>query len=192
VSDPCDDSELICSVQRGDSGALGALYDRYAREVHRVACRLLEDGRDAEDLVHDVFLQVWSDAGSFDPDRGSFRAWLMVRARTRSIDRLRRLRRVRQYLVGQRAEPEAYVDGRDVMVRIAEAGRAREAIEALPLRLQDVVNMVYVAGFTCAEAAAHLEIPLGTVKSRLSTARDQLRIRVDPGRVVPEPGTEEG
>jgi len=192
VSEPCDDSQLICAVQRGDSEALGALYDRHAEDVHRVASRLLKDGRDAEDLVHDVFLQVWSDAGSFDPDRGSFRAWLMVRARTRSIDRLRRLQRVRQYLAGQRAESEDYVDGRDVMVRLAEADRAREAIEALPVRLQDVVNMVYVAGFTCAEAAEHLEIPLGTVKSRLSTARDQLRITVDPGRATTERGPDEG
>src|SRR5712692_6603075 len=83
------DPELIERIAGGDRQALAALYDRYASSLLGAGMRTLKQRRDAEDVLHDVFVEVWQQAGDYDPMRGSVKAWLFLRMRSRAIDRLR-------------------------------------------------------------------------------------------------------
>lgn len=85
------DDALVKLLAAGDQDALAELYDRYSAMMVGVAVRLLNNNRDAEDLVHDVFIEAWQKASSFDPTRGTVRSWLMVRLRSRAADRRRTL-----------------------------------------------------------------------------------------------------
>src|SRR5262245_29015389 len=82
-----DDVSLIQAVATGDRRGLGGLYDRYAPVLMALGIRMLGARREAEDLVHDVFLEVWRQAHDYDPRRGSVRTWLLMRARSRALDR---------------------------------------------------------------------------------------------------------
>src|SRR5688572_14887224 len=81
------DVELVVAVARGDRAALGALYDKYAPFLISLALRIVRERREAEDLLHDVFLEVWRSAVDYDPARGRVRTWLAIRMRSRALDR---------------------------------------------------------------------------------------------------------
>jgi RNA polymerase sigma-70 factor (ECF subfamily) len=146
--------------------------------VYSLALRITRLPADAEDVTQEVFAQAWRDAARFDPSRGNLAAWLLVMARTRALDRLRRNRR-------RPAEPmEAFaVDaiphqgpGVDQLVASAEeAARAREALAALPGDQREAVELAYFEGLTHSEIAAKTSLPLGTVKTRIRSAMQQLR-----------------
>src|SRR5262245_40105256 len=89
------DLELIREIARGSSPALGQLYDRHAGLLLRILTRILGNPDEAEDVLHEVFLEIWERAGDYEPTRGSVRAWLVMRARSRGLDRLRALGRAR-------------------------------------------------------------------------------------------------
>src|SRR5208283_4302337 len=90
--DPADEMRLIARLRAGDQQAMSDIYDRYARVVYAVALRVLQDAAAAEDVLQDIFLQLWRNPDAFDASRGSLAAWLSVIARHRSIDRLRKRR----------------------------------------------------------------------------------------------------
>ena len=155
------DAGLVAAMARGEREALGALYDLHAPIVMGLARKMLRDQAAAEDLVHDVFLEAWQHAAEFDAARGSVRAWLVVRARSRALDRL-----------GRSARDEKAVD------RIAldvDGGRVRGLMAELPAELRAVLDLAYFEGLSASESAARLGVPTGTVKSRLARALDQLR-----------------
>jgi RNA polymerase sigma-70 factor (ECF subfamily) len=173
---------MLQAVARGDREALGALYDRFAGEMLAVGERFLGNAREAEDLVHDVFLEAWHRAGHYDRTRGSVRTWLMMRLRSRALDSLRSARR--NPLVGFEEtrselasieEPQAWPRGRVLYGELAE----------LPAEQRVVIELGYFAGYSHAEIALELEIPLGTVKSRISRAISALRLRLDPNGDLP-------
>ena len=87
MSDDSNDADLalIAALERGDQMALTELYDRYAPLMNAIAVRLLDSRRDAEDLVHDVFIEAWQKIGSYDPGRGTVRAWLLLAVAQPSI-----------------------------------------------------------------------------------------------------------
>ena len=91
-------------METGDRSAVGHLYDRHAPAMLGVASRILRDRRDAEDLVHDVFVEAWRKASSFSELRGSVRSWLLVRTRSRAIDRLRSLEVARRHARSEAAQ----------------------------------------------------------------------------------------
>jgi RNA polymerase sigma-70 factor (ECF subfamily) len=169
------DGGLIAAAAAGDERALAELYDRHASALLGVALRILKSRPDAEDLVHDVFVEAWQRAADFDPSRGSVRSWLLVRARSRAVDRLRSLEAARRRGLLQRAESageEASVppiwDGLD-------RARAKRALDALPEAQRALVELAYFEGLSCSEMAARCGIPIGTVKSRLSAGMAKLR-----------------
>jgi RNA polymerase sigma-70 factor (ECF subfamily) len=135
--------------------------------VKTAAHRITHDASEAEDLLQDIFLEIWRAASDYEPDRGSVRAWLLVRTRSRSLDRRRRLGR--QWL----ADPPG-PDGA-VVLPTAEELTLRGAVTRLPRPLRELLELGYYAGMSCAEMAAALEIPLGTVKSRVARALAVLR-----------------
>jgi len=169
----------------GDESALAELYDRHAGAMLGVALRVLKVRQDAEDLFHDVFVEAWQKARDFDSGRGSVRSWLLVRVRSRGVDRLRTLQAARRR--GLVADAEGAVEAAPVAAvwDSPDRERARKALDALPEPQRVLVELAYFEGLTCSEMAAHCAIPIGTVKSRLSAAMSKLRESFAPGRIDP-------
>jgi RNA polymerase sigma factor (sigma-70 family) len=165
------DEELVGWVAEGDERALSELYDRYSRPMYATGVRLLGDTHLAEELVQDVFTNVWQGAASFDPRRASFATWLYRITRNRAID-LSRRRRVRPQSAGEdqlRAipggpEPEASVDGWDVA----------RALSHIPEEHREVLTLAYFDGLSQREIAHLTGVPLGTIKSRTTAALKRL------------------
>ena len=87
-----DEASLVRAIASGDRAALARLYDLYSSLLFALGIRILRDRREAEDLLHDVFLEIWRSAADYDPDRGKVRTWLLIRMRCRAQDRLRSAR----------------------------------------------------------------------------------------------------
>jgi len=173
------EEELVAAMRAGDPGALEVLYDRHAAGLLGLAVRMLRDRGEAEDLVHDVFVEAWRNVESFDPARGAVSAWLAVRLRSRAIDRLRR-RTADPARVSESAAPleervptDAVGLGREV-----DQQRARDALDALAPEQRAVVELAYFGGFTFREIAARMSTPVSTAKSRMVAAIRILRERL--------------
>ena len=169
---PADpDADLLRRIADGDRGAaIGALYDQHGGGLHRFGLRLLDDRSLAEELVQETFVRVWRNAGGFEPGRGSVRGWIYTIARNVAHDLHRR--RARQVPGGEAGDPGA-LDGRldAVLVEIT----VRDALDDLRPEHRDVLVLAYHRGLPQTEVARALDLPLGTVKSRTSTALRQLR-----------------
>ena len=171
---PLEDAELIVEAARGDREALAALYDRHAGAMLAVAHRLLRDRGEAEEILHDVFIEAWKRAGDYDPSRGSVLTWLMLRTRSRCLDRIKSAGRSRTALVG--ADLERLAGGaRATAADRVDAGRVTAALDRLPDDQREILWHGYFEGLSCSEMAEHLGIPIGTVKSRLHAAMKKLR-----------------
>ncbi len=127
--------------------------------------------RDAEDLLHDVFLEVWQKAKDFDADRGTVRTWLLLRVRSRAIDRIRMLTTARNHAM-IKSDPEPTGDEPS---QAAERNLTRQALTGLSEIQRTVVELSYFEGLSCREIAERCRIPVGTVKSRLAAALTKLR-----------------
>lgn len=168
---------LIERIARGDREAFGRFYDRYASLAFTFAVRLLSVRSDAEDLLQEVFLQVWRQAGSYSQERGSPEAWLVTITRSRAIDKLRSIRRRDKSFISTENPPEGKYEGE------TESGAAQSevrltvtsALARLPEAQRRVLELAYFDGLTQSEIAARLNEPLGTVKTRMRTALERLR-----------------
>jgi RNA polymerase sigma-70 factor (ECF subfamily) len=178
------DVALVRRVTEGDESALGALYDRYAGLVYSVALRVLRDAQAAEEVLQDIFYQLWRSAARFDPARGSLPGWLLVTARNRAISRLRRrdiapAAFLKEDPLGDPAvafpfELESALTQKQLM------GRVRAAMGELPAAQREALEMAYFEGLTHSEIAARTREPLGTIKSRLRAAVETLRRALGP------------
>ena len=174
------DRELVRSAARGSTDALGRLYDRHAGVVYAMARRILAQQEDAEEVVQDVFSQVWRDAARYEAGRASVAGWIVMLARTRAIDRLRSRRARPDSNVGTDpdAGPVLAAGGpspEQVTVSADDARRVRGALETLPENQRALVELAYYEGLTHSEIAERSGVPLGTVKTRLRTAMATLR-----------------
>jgi len=159
-------------MKSGDQSALAELYDRYSSVVYAVALRVLGDTMAAEDVLQEIFLQLWRNPTAFDASRGSLGAWLAVITRNRSIDALRK------------RKPETDID--DVVVSVlpdlaGEADRSRTATKvrgvlgALPSAQRSALEMAYFQGLSHSEIANQTGEPLGTIKTRIRAGLTALR-----------------
>lgn len=165
------DETLVYAIARGDRAALASLYDRQAALLLALGTRILRDAREAEDVLHDVFVEVWKHAGDFDPARASARTWLCLRMRSRCLDRVRVSVRRRTHPLEEAALdplPETQSAGPDAL-------RVRAALGELPELQRQVLLLGYFQGLSSQEIADTLNIPLGTVKSRVAAALTHLR-----------------
>ncbi len=174
-----DDVELVKALQRGDQAALGVLYDRYSGLLLALGTRVLGQQREAEDLLHDVLLEAWRAAKTYDRGRGTVRAWLCMRMRSRALDRLRSAGRSRVVLDDQGASMDGVSD-EDPSVA-PDKRTVRAALAALPMDQRTVLELGYFQGMTSSEIAEHVDIPIGTVKSRVARGLAQLRSALSDG-----------
>lgn len=168
------DAELLRKVAAGDRAAFGQLYDRLAPSALSICYRVLGSWREAEDVVHDVFLECWREAGRYDPTRGSVRTWFLVRTRSRAIDRRRKVQRDATIPLDDELLHRDIADTTDVDAR-SERGMLVRLLRQLSSEQRAVVELGYFGGYSTSEIALALEIPIGTVKSRMIRARDSLR-----------------
>ena len=182
-SDNDGDAELIRAVARGDRPALAALYDRFSPILMAVATRVLGDRREAEDLLHDVFLEVWRQASDYDVARGSVRAWMLVRLRSRAIDR----RKAAGYTRVVALEPE-HLERHEAGAEDPSFGpdrtRVRRALAELPEEQRTVLELGYFEGLSSSEIATRIDAPIGTVKSRVAAALARLRAGLSEPRLA--------
>ena len=167
-----EDSVLLERVRRGDEAAMAALYDRYSRIVYSVSLRVLRDVPAAEDVLQEIFMQVWRNPGSFLATKGSLGGWLAVVARNRSIDTLRRRRPTDQVEEVALASPFNLAEEAE---RNSLMERARAAIVHLPGEQRKMLEMAFFDGLTHTEIAEVTGDPLGTVKTRIRSALLTLR-----------------
>src|SRR5579863_2523875 len=172
------DQALLRRVAAGDESALASLYDRYAGVIYSVTNRILRDTGAAEEVVQDIFYQLWRSASQFDLARGSLPGWLLVIARNRAIDRLRGRSRK---LLEETMEPVATALALDTSAAQAEAmAKVRAALGSLPANQREALELAYFEGLTHTEIADRTGEPLGTVKTRLRTAVQSLKKALNP------------
>lgn len=170
------DQVLMVAIRQGDESALGKLYDLHIDRMLGLACHILGNQSDAEDVIHDVFVEVWHKAKTYDPKRGSVIAWLMLRVRSRSLDRIRSFKTVQKHRrqMGQTDSIQADQSSREY--DLSEQGTAiQAALSSLSEKQRNVIELSYFRGLTCSEIATHCGIPLGTVKTRMMAAINKLR-----------------
>ena len=170
--------DLIRRMAARDRDGLAAFYDRYAGLVYPLVLRIVRDPADAADVLQEVFWEAWQTAAAYDAARGTPEAWLLVRARSRAIDRTRAARRradrIGAPLEEGTARTAASADP-DPASRAADRGVVRGALAVLPPAEREVIELAYYAGLTQSEIAAYLKQPLGTVKTRTRSGLDRLR-----------------
>jgi RNA polymerase sigma-70 factor (ECF subfamily) len=176
-ADPTIAVHLIRQVANQDRDAFSQLYDRFSSLVFTLAMRMLRARSDAEDLLQEVFVQVWRQAQSYSAERGSPEAWIINIARSRAIDKIRSIRRMEKSFVltddPARAESSDNVES---SVAESEARMAmNSALANLPETQRKVLELAYFGGLTQTEIATRLAEPLGTVKTRMRSAIQRLR-----------------
>ena len=186
ISSAEGDADLVARIAAGEEAALAAVYDRYASIVYGTVMRFLHDREAAEEVVQDVYLAVWRNAGQYIPSSGSLLGWMLAIARNKAIDRARATaRRPRLVVLGDADE-----DGEAALERVMATGRPVEgagrddpgpeeaaarawstavvktAMSSMPAQEAIAIRLAYDEGLTQVEIAAHLGWPLGTVKTR--------------------------
>jgi RNA polymerase sigma-70 factor (ECF subfamily) len=173
-----EDRVLMDRMIRGDQAALADLYDRHAKLVFSLALRIVGDRAEAEDVVQEVFTQAWRFCARYDRGRATVAGWLVMMARSRSIDHLRsrQARPDADLAPVDMPDPPAQGPGQDAMVIAGEAiERLRHALGDLPATLRTPLELAYYEGLSQSAIAEKLGEPLGTVKTRIRTALQKLR-----------------
>jgi RNA polymerase sigma-70 factor (ECF subfamily) len=183
------DSSLVTRAASGDERALGELYDPYGGMAYSLACAVVGEHADAEEVVAEAFAQVWRSAAGFDPARGSVAAWIATICRTRALDLVRsrkRRARVLEEAAVVSDEGEALVlapsmESADRGAELTETSAiVRKSLAELPEPQRRVIELAYFGGLSQSEIAAQLSEPLGTVKTRMRSGMEKLRQALRP------------
>ncbi len=166
------DTQLLNRVKCNDQQAMSELFDRYGSMVYSVALRVLNDTGQAEDVMQEIFFQVWRSPSSFVQGRGSLGAWLSVMARNRSIDSIRRRKptdSVDEVVLTSNTDLASEVERNSMMEKV------RGILNGLPSEQKKSVELAFFEGLSHSEIAARTGDPLGTVKTRIRSALLSLR-----------------
>lgn len=167
---PPDDRALVLAMSRGDRNALGGLYDRYAGLLLAIGHRMLRNVGEAEEVLHEVFVEAFRNAHAYEAARGSVRAWLTTRMRSRVLDRIKSAGRSRIVALDD-STPVPAIE----TTSSGDEERLRAALFALSPEQRGVIELAYFDGLSSTEIAEKLAIPVGTVKSRTAAALAKLR-----------------
>ena len=179
------DQEMIARIGRRDQAAFSALYDRLSGPLYSLAMKMLGDPAEAQDALQEVFLQIWSRAGTYDPEQSSVFSWTVLLTRSRVIDRLRaRGRRSRVVVTSTEDAPIAadastVESAADTAEKNDEAARVRYVLNNLPSEQREAIEMAFFEHLSHHEIAARLGQPLGTVKARIRRGLLKLRQRLN-------------
>jgi RNA polymerase sigma-70 factor (ECF subfamily) len=179
-----DTSALITRIAKGEEPALAQLYDDTSRLVYGLVLRIVREPSTAEEVTLEVYMQVWRTATSYDTSRGSVTAWLATAARSRALDWMRS-KQARLYRDGQGMDnlPEIVDIGTNPEENLSQSQQAafvRRAIATLPAEQRVALDLGFYSGLTHAEIAERLNLPLGTVKSRIRMGMNRLREALGP------------
>jgi len=173
-----EDARIVGRIADGDAEALSDLYGRYSGMLVALAHRVVGDGADAEEVLQEVFLQVWNQADRYDRSRSSVSTWLVLITRSRAIDRLRSRRVLDKAVTAAEVEkpttntsPEGVAD----VFMLERRARLRTEMAELPSEQRQVLEMAFYQGLTQREIAERTKTPLGTVKTRTLLAMKKLR-----------------
>ena len=177
------DIELLRRISQGDRPAFAQFYDLYSSLLFSIAIRILNDPKEAEDVLQEVFMQIWEKAGMFDPRLGKPSSWAITLVRNKAIDRIRASQR-RSRLAEQAAAAGTF-DGNDAP-RANESVQGREkaalvrsAIAGLPAEQRSALEMAFFSGLTQNEISDNLREPLGTIKARIRRGMLKLRDKLE-------------
>jgi RNA polymerase sigma-70 factor (ECF subfamily) len=182
------DAELFSRIAKLQVDALSALYDRYAGQLYGLACKILKDNTQAEDVLQELFVFIWENADKFDRKRGASLAWLTVLCRNRCIDKLRsNTSKVR------RTTPIAEVSIKNIATDDADdpwqsaaynetRNKVRDALRRLPAEQRETILLAYFEGLSQSEIAERLKIPHGTIKTRIRLGMQKLRYLLESER----------
>jgi RNA polymerase sigma-70 factor, ECF subfamily len=170
------DVNLLHAIAKRDEAALAALYDRYRLILFGLLLRIVNSREEAEDVLQEVFVQVWRRAADFDESRGKPFTWLVTLARSRAIDRLRQLSaRERLAVASAHEAPAEASDAAQDASRSEQKEIVAAALRQLPEEQRQTLLLAYFEGLTQSEIAARLGTPLGTVKTRMRSGMIKLR-----------------
>jgi RNA polymerase sigma-70 factor, ECF subfamily len=178
------DQEMILRIGRGDQTAFSALYDRLSGPLYSLALKILGDAPDAQDALQEVFAQIWSRAGTYDPEKSSVFSWAVLLTRSRAIDRLRARDRRLRVVVGSTADEARLAEATDASTvesaadtanKKDEAAHVRSLLNNLPDDQRQAIELAFFGHRTHHEIAAQLGQPLGTVKARIRRGLLKLR-----------------
>jgi RNA polymerase sigma-70 factor, ECF subfamily len=170
------DAALVARMVQGDRSAIAALYERHVACLLALGHSLLRDKREAEDLIHDVFLEAWRHSADYSAERGTVRTWLLIRARSRALDRLKSIRpRQAEAADLDRLEGARAASDADAHALLGDQERLRRTLSQMPEAQREVIWLGYFEGLSTTEMASRLGIPAGTVKSRTRSALSTLR-----------------
>ena len=180
----------LAGVAGGSAESLAALYDEASSALYGLALRILGNAADAEEVLLEVFEQIWRSAAKFDPERSGAWRWLTVLTRSRAVDRLRaraskqKREDPRRFDDWDLSSPEPSPDEAS-MFRQQQA-HIRQSLNALPREQREALELAYFSGLTHVEIATTLRVPLGTIKTRIRMGMDKLRIALgkSSGRAV--------
>ncbi|HEY1330452.1 MAG TPA: sigma-70 family RNA polymerase sigma factor [Actinomycetota bacterium] len=179
------DSELHRRLSMGEQDAFEELYRRYAPAAFGLAYRVTAHELLAQEVVHDAFMALWKAPQAFDPSRGAFRSFFLSLVHHRAVDVVRREQRMRQRAERMNPEPLEDEDVAEGVVQEAWLADRREevltALGKLPPEQREVLELAYFRGYTQAQVAEAMQIPLGTVKTRTLAALRKLRAMLGGG-----------
>lgn len=173
-----EEAKIVRRIVAGEPEALSDLYDRYSGMLLALARRVLNNTSDAEEVLQECFLQVWNQAGRYDPARSSVSTWLVLITRSRAIDRLRSRKVVDKAVTAVKQEKrDSHTSPRgvgDVLMQ-ERRNRLRREMTELPLEQREVLELAFYKGMTQREISEDTGIPLGTVKTRTMLAMKKMR-----------------
>jgi RNA polymerase sigma-70 factor (ECF subfamily) len=170
-------AELVQRTARGDSDAFAALYDDLAGPVYGMVLRVLRDPAQSEEVTQEVLVEVWRQASRYAPERGSVRSWVLTTAHRRAVDRVRAAQAStdREQRVGRADAGRPYDEVVEAVERRLDVEQVRRALSVLTDLQREAVTLAYYGGYTHREVAELLDVPLGTVKTRLRDGLIRLR-----------------
>ncbi|GIP57458.1 sigma-70 family RNA polymerase sigma factor [Paenibacillus sp. FSL W8-0186] len=175
----------LAEIAEGSVTAFGRFYDAYAPMVYRLAEQCMKNAAEAEDVCHDVFIEIMDKAGSYNPARGSVEAWLAVRTRSRALDRLRKQQRwsvAEEWSMDQEADilwSRGMESAEYEALRKWEQEQLKQAMQAIPPMQRMALHGSYIEQLSHREIAEHMKRPVGTVKSLIRYGIRNLRRRLD-------------
>jgi RNA polymerase sigma factor (sigma-70 family) len=169
-----DDRQLLQKLEGQDQLALAQLYDRYGAMVYSLAYRVTGTPALAEETTQDTFMKVWNQASRWDPEKGRFSSWLLTVTRYTAIDRLRQEQRHNSVSIDKMPEPTSRI-GIPHDPRLQDGKILRELLQQIPPEQAQLIERAFFQGMTHSELAESLDIPLGTVKTRVRLGLKKLR-----------------